>query len=86
MAVAVPEDAAVSYVQIADGIIALRSETAEGVTLAWDQEGQTLSLSISGHPLDGDALLASAQSVEKVTADWGWAQPGYVVDNRSIVP
>ena len=69
VAVPVPEEAVVSYVQIAEGIIALRTETAEGVTLAWDQEGQTLSLFLSGDaPLDAGIPLEIARSVKKISA------------------
>lgn len=39
----VPEDAGISYVQWAD-TVALRAETAEGVTLIWVQDGHSLRL------------------------------------------
>ena len=69
VAVAVPEDAAVSYVQITDGIIALQTETAEGITLSWDMEGQTLSLFLSGNARQETAdLLSIARSVKKISA------------------
>ena len=59
--VSLPEDADVSYVRLADGVIALRTEADGGVTLTWDQEGQTLSLFCSG----GDPLEI-ARSVKKL--------------------
>ncbi len=64
VAVDIPKDADVSYVQITDGVIALRVETKEGVTLTWDQEGQTLSLFSSG----GDPTEI-AQSVKKISEE-----------------
>ena len=67
VAVQVPEDADVSYVQIADGVIALRAETAEGVTLTWDQAGQTLSLFVSrGVPPEAADPLSIARTVKKI--------------------
>ena len=60
--VAVPQNAAVSYVQWND-IVALRTEDAEGVTLAWTQEGRSFSLRCTAG--DGEDI---AKSVKKIPA------------------
>ena len=56
----VPEDAEISYVQWAD-TVALRAETAEGVTLIWVQDGHSLRLFTAS----GDAV-EMAKSVKKI--------------------
>ena len=68
--VPVPEDADVSYARLSDGVIALRAETAEGVTVSWDQGGQTLSLFLSaGAPRDSADPLAIARTAEKFSEE-----------------
>ena len=61
----VPEGTGVSYAQISDGVIALRLETGQGVTLVWDCAGQTLCLSAA----DADSAMQIAQSVKKISGE-----------------
>lgn len=58
LSVAVPRQGERSYVQLENGVVALRIEEDEGVTLAWDQDGRTLKL--YGEEAD---VLAVANSV-----------------------
>jgi DNA gyrase subunit A len=47
------------------GVIALRLETGQGVTLVWDCAGQTLCLSAA----DADSAMQIAQSVKKISGE-----------------
>lgn len=58
---AVPRQSRSSYIQLDSGVIALRIEEEEGVTLIWDQDGHTLSL--YGEEAD---VLAIANSVVRL--------------------
>ena len=59
----VPEDSEISYVQWAD-TVALRAETAGGVTLIWVQDGHSLRLFTTS----GDAV-EMAKSVNKFSVE-----------------
>ncbi len=58
-----PADAVLSYVQWED-TVALRMETARGVTLAWVRDGRSLCL----HAGEGDAL-DMAETVKKISGE-----------------
>lgn len=60
-AVPVPEEARVSYVQLEDGAVALRMETDEGVTIAWQAGDATLSVYC-----EGEDALQIVNSVKRI--------------------